>query len=330
MGMPNLRTITARGVQMTPEARRVAVRLLLDTYGDFGLGGVDSAYEDYSGADESFAALTSALADLERAAPKTRAWIGKYVAAMQQIARRKTLAAAKMASAEYDRHQERYDKARELYLRCEPPLSPEASQKLEDACDWLADRMPERIRVLQFSPFASNSRTVLGIAYEAPEDLDAGVKGDLIDAWDDVPLDADEDDDDWSGEAPRRHETQPDPTLVWAFPSPDGADGTEASPKNSGYWIEGNAASWQPAGRPASGSRKPARALELLLERCPARTIEELQSCLGRGRSRKADGDIRAELKTAVKDIRTASLATPDALAQVLACDVRTVQRLAA
>jgi hypothetical protein len=84
-----------------------------------------------------------------------------------------------------------------------------------------------------------------------------------------------------------------------------------------------------PAGRPRVGSNDPARAIQLLLERCPGRTIEELRACLRPGHKTQQMREAYGEVVPAVRAIRAERLATPRALAIGLDSGLRTIYRLA-
>ena len=86
-----------------------------------------------------------------------------------------------------------------------------------------------------------------------------------------------------------------------------------------------------PAGRPRRGTKDPVRAAELLLERCPDRSIEQLRAAATtRGRPAPYLVSIRAELDRAIATILDEHRATSIAIAGALGCTTQAVDKMRA
>jgi hypothetical protein len=311
---------------MTPEARPVAVRLLLDHGERFGEG------EQVWSA--SMRALDDALAEFNQAHPQAHRVLLGYFA----------------ANARSDK----------------PPaaLSDVAARKLEQCVDWLAARMPAQIVVPQaegwaavdkqaakwerldeildaedYIHFVVESLTINGRAPSKATALRAlephpqrelvvdGIGRNVVDELIDV-----------FGRAEREallagrydvEDEDPEDDDEISYVPEVLADLFNTKEKRKGFDIVQMSSGLSP-GRPVAGTRKPDRATELLLERCPGRTVEELRACVAVGRVRNVDSAVRDELVAAVKGIRDARLAPTATLAQALKCTDRTVRNLAA
>jgi hypothetical protein len=99
---------------------------------------------------------------------------------------------------------------------------------------------------------------------------------------------------------------------------------------NCGYGIESSGRTGNPSGRPRLGTTDPDAAASLILEICPNNRIEDLRVCLARGKPSAAVKDTRATLARAVCRILERRRATREALAAALTCNVKTIDRLRA
>jgi len=108
-----------------------------------------------------------------------------------------------------------------------------------------------------------------------------------------------------------------------------GSDDKRAD-RRRGYGVVATGRTGAPVGRPRRGTKNPERATELLLERCPGRTIQDLRGCLGRGKKTSQAREIAAELSIAVQDITGARKATQAALMAALDCSKATIGRMLA
>jgi hypothetical protein len=97
---------------------------------------------------------------------------------------------------------------------------------------------------------------------------------------------------------------------------------------NAGYAVEATGRTGAPVGRPRIGTSVPADAERLLVEHCPEVSIAELSGCLRRGKPSAGVRRTRVALGDAVRTILHGRMATREALAGALGCNVRTIDRL--
>jgi hypothetical protein len=96
----------------------------------------------------------------------------------------------------------------------------------------------------------------------------------------------------------------------------------------AGYGIE-RGSTGLPPGRPTRGTNDADKARDMV-ERHVGVPVAELQHALGRGRKTPQQQALRERVRAAVRELRSAGRARPDALAAALGVNVATIHRLAA
>jgi hypothetical protein len=82
------------------------------------------------------------------------------------------------------------------------------------------------------------------------------------------------------------------------------------------------------AGLSRSAPKASDAAANVILERCPGRSMDDLRAHLGKGRPTAAGKVVRAQLEHSIFVIGEEKSATRKALAGALECDVATINRL--
>ncbi|MGN6870304.1 MAG: hypothetical protein ACTHMY_18090 [Solirubrobacteraceae bacterium] len=282
---------------MTPTARREAIRLMLLTFREterldrFDLWHFDEPHQERV----SHRALKAALLQLLKLMPQSWPLLARYMQDWRSVTT-----------------QERVEIDRTL--------------------DWLAERMPAWIVI--------SDGKMWELRWTEPDEDDDGsalawyddgdipappphVARELLAVWRAADAEHRTDDDDWSGPAPHAGEDATGSLLVAIY-------GETGPDEDAGYHITRKRAPAEHGpGRPRRGSLDPERAEELLLELCPGHTLDELRAALARGRPSKAARETRPVVSAAIREIRQRKRATPEALAEALRCDARTIRRLA-
>jgi len=200
--------------------------------------------------------------------------------------------------------------------------------RVNEALDWLAARMPAEIVIPNGGDWQRHwsidreryNETYGHLATDPLAPLPpAAVIAELLELWHDVDREhRTSSGADWSMPAVHRGESRASGDLATVYGENAGTVGVRVKRSSA------------PPGRPRHGSKDAQRVEQLLLEQCPGRTIDELRAALAPGRPSDAALEIRPQLTAAIKALRDQQRATPEALAEALCCDVRTIHRLAA
>jgi hypothetical protein len=191
----------------------------------------------------------------------------------------------------------------------------DGSDWLKTTIDFLADRLPARVRLP-----VSATKHAAAIGSRMAEELDdrRWLEHDYPEEDDDAPEDGED--------VSYRPYTAAD-IFYENGADEEGAIGAHLEASPGGKLLDAYVPSAAPSGRQIVGTGDPERAAELICDRINA-PLQTIRRALAPGRPSSGAREVRDAVTRVVFEIRRDNLATPDALAEALSCNRRTISRM--